>query len=347
MANTNKYWENEEPIETTTDCMEFRYFPEAGKFQMYGHYEVDGESRRTKAIVLDTGDITMSEATAITKAILEGLFDVSIGDKVMGDIISTVTSQPARDEEVSEEELGEALDEEFEDEVISIDYSSMSFKDLKAECDKRGISYKKIGESKANLINLLETYDDEHDDTSALADEKPTSAYDSMSLKELKAECKARGIKVSGKPSKDWLVDSLREDDKTKAQTNQGRTSDDDDGNYDGKWLSFVGGEVVAAPQRRKVDKATAEEWLDYFNICVGEVAAMVKKVTNKKANTVDIVKLKKLMDKWVVAFEADEDTTSMLTNFVEHFFSDIKADKPVQLVPERARELCMIIDQM
>lgn len=291
--NINKYWENEDPITTTTENMEFHYFPEAGKFQMYGLYQnEDGETRRTKAIVLDTGDIKMSEAQDIIKAMMECLFDVNISDATMSAIVKMATEEPAR-------VGGITLDEDFEDEVTAVDYSTMSYKDLKAECDKRGITYKKVGESKANLVNLLETYDDEHDDTSALVYEP---------------------------------VDT---------------TSDDADGGYDGKWLSFKDGKVVAAPQRTKVNKANAAEWLDYFQTCVGEVEAMVKKVTNKKAKTVDIVKLKKAMDKWVVSFEADDDTTAMLNGWVEHFFSDVKADKPVQIVPDRLCELCMIIDQM
>ena len=74
MKNTtsNKYWENEKPIEADTGKNTMRYFKEAGKLQISGaNWQNDkGETIRGKTVTLDITALKgSSEAMSIIKQI--------------------------------------------------------------------------------------------------------------------------------------------------------------------------------------------------------------------------------------------------------------------------------------
>lgn len=108
------------------------------------------------------------------------------------------------DDEDDDDEEEEDEDEEEED------YESMTLKELKALAKERGISVGKK-DKKDDIIAKLEEDDEEDDEDEEEEDDTPD--YEEMSLKELKALCKERGIKVSKKDDKDSLIEKLEEDD--------------------------------------------------------------------------------------------------------------------------------------
>ena len=110
------------------------------------------------------------------------------------------------DEDDDEEEDDEDDDEDEEDEV---DYDSLSLKELKALAKEKGIKVDKKAK-KDDIIALLQEEDDEDDEED---EEDDTPDYESMNLKELKALCKERGIKVTKKDNKESLIEKLEEDD--------------------------------------------------------------------------------------------------------------------------------------
>ena len=111
------------------------------------------------------------------------------------------------DEEEDDEEDDE--DDEDEDEEDEVDYDSLSLKELKALAKEKGIKVDKKAK-KDDIIALLQEEDDEDDEED---EEDDTPDYESMNLKELKALCKERGIKVTKKDNKESLIEKLEEDD--------------------------------------------------------------------------------------------------------------------------------------
>lgn len=111
------------------------------------------------------------------------------------------------DEDDDEDEDDEEEEDEDEEEE---DYESMTLKELKALAKERGISVGKK-DKKDDIIAKLEEDDEEDDEDEEEEDDTPD--YEEMSLKELKALCKERGIKVSKKDDKDSLIEKLEEDD--------------------------------------------------------------------------------------------------------------------------------------
>ena len=116
------------------------------------------------------------------------------------------------DEEEDEEEDDEDEDDEDEDDEDEdeVDYESLSLKELKALAKEKGIKVDKKAK-KDDIIALLQEEDDDEDDEDDEEDDTPD--YESMNLKELKALCKERGIKVTKKDNKESLIEKLEEDD--------------------------------------------------------------------------------------------------------------------------------------
>ena len=113
------------------------------------------------------------------------------------------------DDDEDEEEDDEDEDDEDEDEEDEVDYDSLSLKELKALAKEKGIKFDKKAK-KDDIIALLQEEDDEDDEED---EEDDTPDYESMNLKELKALCKERGIKVTKKDNKESLIEKLEEDD--------------------------------------------------------------------------------------------------------------------------------------
>lgn len=118
----------------------------------------------------------------------------------------------AMDEDTPEdpEEEDEAEDEAEDGEEVS-EYESMTNKELKAACKAKGIKGIK-GLKKDDLIALLmDEEDEQEDEVEESEDDLP--AYEDMTSKELKAECKERGIKTTKEMKKPDYIKALEADD--------------------------------------------------------------------------------------------------------------------------------------
>lgn len=119
-----------------------------------------------------------------------------------------------------EEDSDEDDDESVEDKLAELDLDEL--KDLAKELDISSSDIKKAKKAKA-LIDLIMDSAEEDDILEALGedsdeeddedDEEEDQDYSKMSLSELKAECKDRGLKIKKDMDKDDLIEMLEEDD--------------------------------------------------------------------------------------------------------------------------------------
>ena len=122
------------------------------------------------------------------------------------------------DPEESQEE--DSDDESVEDKLSELDLDEL--KDLAKDLDISSSDIKKVKKAKA-LIDLIMDSADEDDILEALGedseeeeeedDDDEDQDYSEMSLSELKAECKDRGLKVKKGMDKEDLIEILEEDD--------------------------------------------------------------------------------------------------------------------------------------
>lgn len=121
-------------------------------------------------------------------------------------------------EDDSDEE--ETDDESVEDKLQDLDFDEL--KDLAKDLDIAASDIKKAKKAKAliELImdsadedDILEALGEDSDDEDDEEDEDEDQDYSEMSLSELKAECKDRGLKVKKGMDKDDLIEMLEEDD--------------------------------------------------------------------------------------------------------------------------------------
>ena len=120
----------------------------------------------------------------------------------------------------SEDEDEDDDDTDVESTLMEMDLDDL--KDLAKELDIPASSIKKAKKVKA-LVELIMSEADEDDILEALSDEdeeddeededEEEKDYSEMSLAELKAECKDRGLKVKKGMDKDDLIEMLEEDD--------------------------------------------------------------------------------------------------------------------------------------
>ena len=122
--------------------------------------------------------------------------------------------------DLDDEEDGEDDDEDsLEDKLSELDLDEL--KDLAKDLDISASDIKKAKKAEA-LINLIIDSADEDDILEALGedsdeededDDDESPDYSEMSLAELKAECKNRGLKIKKGMDKDDLIEMLEEDD--------------------------------------------------------------------------------------------------------------------------------------
>lgn len=150
-------------------------------------------------------DLDLNELVGLT-------CDVEVGhEKYEGKVRARILSYI--DPEDSEDE-----DEEGDD---TMDLESLSMDELRDLADALDLPKKKWSKFKkpAELAEFIEENADAEDIASALENESDEGEddgeqdYESMSLKELKDECIARGIKVKKGMDKDDLISLLEEDD--------------------------------------------------------------------------------------------------------------------------------------
>lgn len=138
-------------------------------------------------------------------------------------ILEYINAEEADEEEEEEEEDSDDSDEEEDDVDLEEKLEEMSkdeLKDLALELDipKKKVLAAKKAKALIDLIldeadeeELLALLDGENEDEED-EDEEETD-YSEMSLSELKAECKDRGLKVKKGMSKEDLIEMLEEDD--------------------------------------------------------------------------------------------------------------------------------------
>ena len=117
------------------------------------------------------------------------------------------------DEEEDDEDDDDEDEDEDEDEEDEVDYDSLSLKELKALAKEKGIKFDKKAKKDDIIALLQEDDEDDEEDEEEEEEEEDTPDYESMNLKELKALCKERGIKVTKKDNKESLIEKLEEDD--------------------------------------------------------------------------------------------------------------------------------------
>lgn len=135
------------------------------------------------------------------------------------DIINTLTElgyygdAESEDEEDDDEEPEE---EEAEDEAP--EYANMSLGELRKLCKSEGIRYTPKEKAEDLVAKLDEFYAEESDEEEEEPedegeDETEEMDYSEMSLSDLRAECKERGIKYTPKDKSDALIAKLEADD--------------------------------------------------------------------------------------------------------------------------------------
>ena len=173
---------------------------------------------KLKSVLLALGMNIPNKAFDLNLRDLVGLTcEVEVGHEVYegkkrARILQYNDPEEAREDEDEEEES-------VEDKLSELDFDEL--KDLAKDLDISASDIKKAKKAKA-LIDLIMDSADEDDILEALGedsdeedeeDEDEDQDYSEMSLSELKAECKDRGLKVKKGMDKDDLIEMLEEDD--------------------------------------------------------------------------------------------------------------------------------------
>lgn len=127
------------------------------------------------------------------------------------DTVGDSDDEDEDDEDEDEEEDDEDEDEDDNEEDEEVDYEELSLKELKALAKERGIKIPKKADED-DIIELLEEYDEEEDGEDD-EEEEDEIDYEELSLKELKALAKERGIKVKKGMDEEDIIELLEEDD--------------------------------------------------------------------------------------------------------------------------------------
>lgn len=172
---------------------------------------------KLKSVLLALGMDIPNKAFDLNLRDLVGLTcEVEVGHEVYEGKKRARILQYNDPEDTSDGEDGEG--ESVEDKLSELDLDEL--KDLAKDLDIAASDIKRAKKSKA-LINLIMDSADEDEILEALGDsdgededdEEEDQDYSEMSLSELKAECKDRGLKVKKGMDKDDLIEMLEEDD--------------------------------------------------------------------------------------------------------------------------------------
>ena len=175
---------------------------------------------KLKSVLLALGMNIPNKAFDLNLRDLVGLTcEVEVGHEVYegkkrARILQYNDPEEAREDEDEEEES-------VEDKLSELDFDEL--KDLAKDLDISASDIKKAKKAEA-LINLIMDSADEDDILEALGedsdeededddDDDESPDYSEMSLAELKAECKDRGLKIKKGMDKDDLIEMLEEDD--------------------------------------------------------------------------------------------------------------------------------------
>ena len=175
---------------------------------------------KLKSVLLALGMDIPNKAFDLNLRDLVGLTcEVEVGHEVYEGKKRARILQYNDPEDTQDEEDGDEEEESVEDKLSELDLDEL--KDLAKDLDISASDIKKAKKAKA-LIDLIMDSADEDDILEALGedsdegdeeDEDEDQDYSEMSLSELKAECKDRGLKVKKGMDKDDLIEMLEEDD--------------------------------------------------------------------------------------------------------------------------------------
>lgn len=176
---------------------------------------------KLKSVLLALGMNIPNKAFDLNLRDLVGLTcEVEVGHEVYEGKKRARILQYNDPEETQDEEDGDEEEESVEDKLSELDFDEL--KDLAKDLDISASDIKKAKKAKA-LIDLIMDSADEDDILEALGEDSDEEDeedededgedYSEMSLSELKAECKDRGLKVKKGMDKDDLIEMLEEDD--------------------------------------------------------------------------------------------------------------------------------------
>ena len=175
---------------------------------------------KLKSVLLALGMDIPNKAFDLNLRDLVGLTcEVEVGHEVYEGKKRARILQYNDPEETQVDDSDEDDEESVEDKLSELDFDEL--KDLAKDLDISASDIKKAKKAKA-LIDLIMDSADEDDILEALGedsneedeeDEDEDQDYSEMSLSELKAECKDRGLKVKKGMDKDDLIEMLEEDD--------------------------------------------------------------------------------------------------------------------------------------
>lgn len=174
---------------------------------------------KLKSVLLALGMDIPNKAFDLNLRDLVGLTcEVEVGHEVYEGKKRARILQYNDPEETQDEEDGDEEGESVEDKLSELDLDEL--KDLAKDLDISSSDIKKAKKAKA-LIDLIMDSADEDDILEALGedseeeedDDDEDQDYSEMSLSELKAECKDRGLKVKKGMDKEDLIEILEEDD--------------------------------------------------------------------------------------------------------------------------------------
>lgn len=162
---------------------------------------------------LETGE--SADITKAGKAVTE-LIDRAPAEGEVPTIPNLVDVAIATLNQISEtygeelEAVGDDVEPEEEPEEETSDLDGMTLKELRNMAKEAGIKgFRKM--AKEDLIEALADDDDDDDDDEATADDEVD--YTEMSLKDLKAEAKERGIRVKKGMRRSEIIKALEADD--------------------------------------------------------------------------------------------------------------------------------------
>lgn len=175
---------------------------------------------KLKSVLLALGMDIPNKAFDLNLRDLVGLTcEVEVGHEVYEGKKRARILQYNDPEEAREDDSDEDDEESVEDKLSELDFDEL--KDLAKDLDISASDIKKAKKAKA-LIDLIMDSADEDDILEALGEDSDDEEdeeddedqdYSEMSLSELKAECKDRGLKVKKGMDRDDLIEMLEEDD--------------------------------------------------------------------------------------------------------------------------------------
>lgn len=242
--------------------------------------------------------------------------------------------------------------------------------------DKNGEYYEEFNNMVFDVFKVRKTIIDAIRAKEAEENNDDADGYDAMSVEQLKALCKERGIKINSRTKTAKIVELLEEydaqnpteEDFENIEENLDEVLDSEfkdedevvaeDNNvlkisYSGTWLAMdESGKVTAVKQKSKKANADAAEWLEYFEACISEMEEMVANSLNKNGKNkgkLNDSKFDKMLGAWVKDFDADAETERKINEFCVGWHNDIRGvvlkDGDIGLTGARKCELVTIVD--